>query len=367
MLERLPYKPGDPSIRELRSQRNVLTSNPDNTALAAEVAITYINRGRATGDPRYYGYAQAALEPWWDTGNAPAGILVLRADIKQASHDFNGALTDLGSAIEKEPDNINAILTRAIILQVQGRYKAARRDCARLLEAARRAPSIQLTATTCAASVASFNGHAARSWRILRDALKRSVGAGTQGMDWALTTLADIAARLGRVHAAKRYFQAALAMDESAWLSAAHADFLLQQGRPQQVIELLGGEPGADTLLLLLTLAEQKVDAPRLDEHITLLRDRFAASRQRGDQRHLREEARFTLHLLDQPKAALRLARANWQTQREPEDARIFLQAALAAGRPKAARPVLGFLNRSGLEDKRLERLSEHARMAIAQ
>lgn len=130
---------------------------------------------------------------------------------------------------------------------------------------------------------------------------------------------------------------------------------------------MLRDKTEVDTLLLLLTLAEQELDAPSLVEHVELLRDRFAASRLRNDQRHLREEARFTLHLLDRPKIALQLARANWDTQHEPEDARIFLQAALAAGRPEAAEPVLVFLERSGLEDIRLERLTRRVRTAIAQ
>jgi hypothetical protein len=65
---------------------------------------------------------------------------------------------------------------------------------------------------------------------------------------------------------------------------------------------------------------------------------------------HLREEARFTLHLLDRPGEALELARRNWATQREPADARILLEAAVAASNPAAAQPVLDWLGRIGLE-----------------
>ena len=53
--------------------------------------------------------------------------------------------------------------------------------------------------------------------------------------------------------------------------------------------------------------------------------------------------------LLDRPARALQLARENWATQREPADARILLEAALAAGDPAAARPVLDWLERTGL------------------
>lgn len=62
VLERLPYTPGDPQVSELREQRNTLASDPYNVALAVETAREYISKGRAKGDPRFFGYAQAALE-----------------------------------------------------------------------------------------------------------------------------------------------------------------------------------------------------------------------------------------------------------------------------------------------------------------
>ena len=53
--------------------------------------------------------------------------------------------------------------------------------------------------------------------------------------------------------------------------------------------------------------------------------------------------------------AALEVARRNWATQREPADARILLEAALAAGESAAAQPVLDWLDRTGLEHVRIE------------
>jgi hypothetical protein len=74
----------------------------------------------------------------------------------------------------------------------------------------------------------------------------------------------------------------------------------------------------------------------------------------RGDSLHRREEARFTLHVLKQPHEALRLARENWAAHREPWDARIYLEAARAAGDPGAARPVLDWLREHRVQDVRL-------------
>lgn len=55
---------------------------------------------------------------------------------------------------------------------------------------------------------------------------------------------------------------------------------------------------------------------------------------------------------------ALALAADNWALQREPRDARILLEAALAVGDPAAAAPVLDWLRRHRLEDRQLAALA---------
>jgi hypothetical protein len=72
----------------------------------------------------------------------------------------------------------------------------------------------------------------------------------------------------------------------------------------------------------------------------------------------VREEARFTLALLRDPQQALQHAQANWKVQREPADARILLESALAAGNREAAQPVLDWLSANHVEDLRLQRLA---------
>ena len=55
----------------------------------------------------------------------------------------------------------------------------------------------------------------------------------------------------------------------------------------------------------------------------------------------------------------MRLALSNWKVQREPRDARVVLDAALAARRLEAAQPVLAWMARSRIEDWYLQRASE--------
>ena len=141
------------------------------------------------------------------------------------------------------------------------------------------------------------------------------------------------------------------------YLLGAYADFLLDRNRSPEVLSLLRDQTRADPLLLRYALALQAQNSKELPAQVEQLRDRFEASRLRGDRVHLREEARFTLHLLNAPQAALTLAQENWQVQKEPADVRILLEAALAADDAAAVDAVKEWLKNSQLEDVQLQRI----------
>ena len=362
ILERLPTA-GNQHLRELRRLHGELAHRPQDLALALRIAAQDIEASRAESDPRYNGYAEAALAPWLALPNPPSAVLVLRATLRQATHDFTGALDDLNRVIAAEPRNAQARLTRAIVLQVEGSYADALKDClslARLTE--------DLVTMTCAAGINSLRGEAKAGREMLQAAIDRAVGGENAPIRlWALTSLAEIEVRMGSAASAERHFREALSLGlRDGYLLGAFADFLLDAGRPQEVVALLQNEARIDPLLLRLALAEQSLGAPALARHVADLGERFSMARQRGDSSHQREEGRFTLHLLHRAADALRLAEANWAVQHEPWDARLLLEAALAAGAPAAARPVLAWLAASQLEDERLRgtasRLAEAAR-----
>src|SRR5258706_14794784 len=98
VLERLPVRPGDPVARELRQLRAELTANPRKRDTAVRLPERYFALASSEGDPRYVGYAQAALKPWWELPAPPLGPLVIRASLKQDSHDFSAPMQDLEAA-----------------------------------------------------------------------------------------------------------------------------------------------------------------------------------------------------------------------------------------------------------------------------
>ena len=347
VLEHLPVRPSDPVARELRSLRADLAANPRNRATAIRLAERYFALANAEGDPRYVGYGQAALKPWWDLAAPPLDALVMRAILKQYSHDFAGAMRDLEAATREDPGNARAWSWRAAIDMVQANYEQARRDCIALGKIAS-----DLFAVGCMTYLDGTTGKAAAAYRALSDAYARSGDDSPEMRVWVLTRLAEMSLRMGDVKRAEEHFRAAYFEPiNDQFLLGAYADFLLDQGRPDEVVPLLVDWPRSDILLLRLALAEKALKAPKAREHIEALRSRFEAAALRGDKLHQQEEARFNLYLVANKERALALAQENWKLQREPRDARILLESALAMKDPAAAQGVLDWLERSGHED----------------
>jgi Tfp pilus assembly protein PilF len=353
VIERLPYKAGDPVMAELRAERSRLTEQPDNLRLAVRLARRYVELGRITVDPRYAGYAQAALMPWWNLERPQQEVRLLRATLRQRNHDFDGALVDLDAVLRSDPRQAQAHLTRASVLQVQGAYRRAWDDCVTL-----RNLTDELVAATCLTSVGSVSGQLHDSYEQLRLTLERHPDADPEIRSWVLTSLAEMAAHAGLATAAEHHFREALALDPSDfYLLGAYADFLLDESRPLEVIELLRDRTRADPLLLRYVLALKAEASPQLVAEAEQLRARFDASRLRGDRVHLREEARFRLHLAGDAHRALQLAQENWVVQKEVADVRILLESALVTHDAAALATVTDWLQRSRLEDVHIEAL----------
>lgn len=345
---------GTPEIRQLQVR---LAAAPGDLPTALALARRYIALGRTETDPRYFGHAQAALAPWWERVDAPPGVRLLRAQLMQNGHRFSAALADLQAVTVSQPGNAEAWLTQAVVQAVQGDHAAATASCARVTTLAD-----QLAGFACLAAASVNTARLAASERLLATTLERSAGAASELRVWALTLLAEMAARRGAAGTAERRFLTALALaPRDSYLLGAYADFLLDAGRPAEVLALLRDGRRIDALLLRYALALRAAGGNRiaLAAAVAELQARFDAAAQRGDSVHRREEARYTLHLRGDPAAALALARQNWQVQKELADLRILLEAAQRAGDERTVRAARAWMARHGTQDAMLARLTE--------
>ncbi len=349
VLETLPLKAADPVAKELRELRDALLKNPQDSDRAVALSQRYFELASAEGDPRYIGYAEAAIRPWLGK-DIPIEIQYTRALLRQYRHEFLNAIQDLDDVLQRNPTHVDALAWKWALYLVMADYPQARDQCVR-----RREVSSLLSQAACVASIDSLTGKASAAYAGLASALKRDPDRTPDYLQWVLTRLGEIALRAGEASRAERHFREAIATGViDGYVLAAYADLLLDQNRPREVVTLLRDWARSDILLLRLAIAEKMLASATAAARVQTLADRFTDAGRRGDKLHLAEEARFELVLRNNPDKAVQLAAENWTAlQREPRDARILLEAALAAKNPAAARPAMDWLLQNGYQETR--------------
>jgi tetratricopeptide (TPR) repeat protein len=317
--------------------------------VAIPLAQFYIQQSRISGDLRYLGYAEAVLTPWVKQSAPVPDVLVLQATLQQSRHDFDGSLATLARALSARPNDPQALLIRATVLRVLGRYSEAGAACeqfAGLVE-----PRL---GALCIQSLRGLNGHLESAYTALMQV--SSQGWLNSEKSWLYSELGEMAVRLGQDADAERWFQQDLNLvPADFYVRAAYADLLLRQGRPGEALALLQGRESFEPLLLRIAIAQRQLHDQRQAQSSARLRAAFAAETQRGEAVHRREQARFLLEVEGQPKLSLAAALENWAVQREPDDVLVLVKAAKAAADPAAAEPALDFMRTRGLRDVRVD------------
>jgi tetratricopeptide (TPR) repeat protein len=354
VLEHLPST-SDPRVRQFDALKRQVAAKPTDVALAIALARAYLDYGRDTGDARYLGRAQAVIAPWTAKHPAPDDALLVLATILQSRHQFVESRQILQSILQRDDSNPQAWLTLASVALVQGDMDEAHRDCAHLIGSVD-----NLITAGCIGSWSAVTGHAQSSIQVISTLLLQEPNESPALKSWAHGLMADAAKYLGQNDRADAEFKQALQLAPGDnFLLADYGDFLLDQGRAQETLELTRGYAQSDTSFLRQVLAESMLKLPAANADVEQMASRFRDLEQRGDSRlYGREEARFVLELLHDPARALKLAQANWIIQRAPEDIRIYLEAALAAGKPASAQVVLDFLKQTQFEDLKVRALA---------
>ncbi|MEO6075627.1 MAG: tetratricopeptide repeat protein [Dokdonella sp.] len=347
-----PWRPGneDEIIESLpigAPSGLALTTSDSTLEQAIASARASLLLGQRYSDPRQYGYAEAMLASWNQREPGDSRLAVLNARIQQFRHDFDGAKARLHALLKINPDQAEAWLLLATIEQVQGNFAPARAACARVA-----GQGDLLTAITCGAGVASLTGSAQPSADLLQRQLEGSPNSADAIRLWAWTLLGEMRARLGEDDAAATAFQEALRIDaEDVYARSAYADLELQRDKPQAALDLIGDRINADALLLRAAIAARRAKAQNAAELHAAFTERVDEMFRRGDFTHRRELARGALELNDDADGALKLALDNWKVQREPADALLVMQTALASDHKDAAAEVIAFVQANKLED----------------
>jgi tetratricopeptide (TPR) repeat protein len=342
--------PGGAQLQTLEGMRQRLTATPGDLTAAHELASGYVDLGRSQDDPRLVAYALTTLAPSIGPGSTSAISLLIAADASQYLHQFDQALDYLDRSLAVDPANARALLMRANLLEVRGDLAGARAACARLGTIAAQEITI-----ACLSSVQSRSGQLEQSFHNLQSMYAAAMRLPPDVDVWLLSILAEMANRRGDLAAQGRYLERARSIAPlDLKLKGHYADWLLSEGRADDVLALLREDEQHDSLLLRLALAARQRSVTALaNDYARKFRERQAFAS--GEARHLREHARFLLDVDDDGAAAVIAARANWQLQREPEDVRLLLRAAHRSGDDGALAIANEWIASTGYEDRMLQ------------
>jgi hypothetical protein len=344
VIDTLPTGSSTYETRLITHPSGANPASPVPFALVEPQIGALLARAYSQGDPRAMGQAASLLEPY-SKDNSP-NVRLLRANILQASHDFDGARRELQAILRQVPNQPDSVLMLSSIDLVQGHFDAAAQGCGQI-----RDMGLLVLRFACLAQVDAMTGKLQSS----RDTLQKLAGVNNgltpEQQRWLNLILADMALRLDDPILAKSVFEQ---LDGSSAPSlTARADWLLAHHAWAQTQQLLAGHTDNDALLLRLVMAELRLNDPHARDHFQLLAERMAVWQARGETAHQREQATFAL-MQNPPSKALELARLNWQKQRETADVVIYANAALRAQSQADLQVLQTWIKQTGFEYPRL-------------
>jgi tetratricopeptide (TPR) repeat protein len=348
----------------LRSLEQVWRAQPQDLNASLAYARAVFTLGLSEGDLRWFGSAKAALAPWWTRADLPAEGHFLRGLVQQGFHAFDAGLLDINRAIALEPRRAEFWSWRFALHLLLADMAAARQDIeemARLL-----GPE---EAGVYRAVLLYRTGQPQPAVDVLKQAIRSASFQDASSQDW-------LGFHLGEAHRVAGQSEQAIAVwgqrlkasPQSHLIRLSLAELLNQLGLHAQAKSTAFHK--ADTSSLTDALLVQALLASRglKDPDEARLASQMDA---RLQSQALRQEA-----LIERPKliyqiaygrdlaAGLALSIDNWQLQKEPPDALLFVQAALALGQARAAEPVLVWVQKTGYNDPQLkpllQRLQSH-------
>jgi tetratricopeptide (TPR) repeat protein len=346
----------------LRALDQAWRAQPKDLDASLAYARAVFTLGLTEGDLRWFGSAKAALTPWWQATDLPAEGYFLRGLVKQGFHEFDAGLQDIQQAIAKEPRRAEFWSWRFALHLLLADMTAARQDTeeiARLFD--------PQEAHVYLAVLLYRTGQAQPALSVLNTAIRAAYFKDPSSQDW-------LGFHLGEAHrVAGQNDQAIAVWDKqlkanptSHLLRLSLAELLNQQGKYRQAKSIALGNAGklgtstiTDALLMQALLASRGLKDPDEPQLAKQMADRLQSQALRKESLIERPKLIYLIGYGQDPAAGLALSIDNWQLQKEPPDAVLFIQAALAVNQPRAAEPVVKWAEQTGYRDPLLTRLVE--------
>ena len=367
VLEYLPTKLSAYSnkVERLNQQFNSNTertlssiANPKDL-LRDQLIKAYLQEATSSGDMRYVSYAQIQLEQWLLESPDSEKARLLNAHILQYNHQFEAAIKNLIALLIDYPKNNKAWSLLVNLQLLTGNYESARASCKQLLQTSNLIDNV-----ICKSNIMIRTGSLSKANKLLESLLPGIYTLPVQKQLWLHTSLAEIKLQTGQDKLAEVHLTKALQLAENnavndSYLTRLFIDNLMQNKAYDEAFDLtsvLLMKNKHDTAMIIRSavLAKKLGYQPVFDTNKQALEQVFEVEKRRKQSRHLREQALFTLLVLENPALALTLAKQNWSKQKEAEDARILIKSALLLGDKSEIKQAVLAVEEVGFVDQRL-------------
>jgi hypothetical protein len=347
----------------LRALDKAWRAQPQNLSPALAYARAVFTLGLTEGDLRWYGSAKAALAPWWTAAELPAEAYFLRGLVKQGFHDFQDGLQDINRAIALEPARAEFWSWRFALHLLLADMGAAQKD---ITEIGRLFGEEE--AKVYRAVLLYRTGQPLPAVDLLSQAIRSVNYQDASSQDWLGFHLGEAHRVAGQpAKALAVWGQRLKASPQSHLIRLSLADLLNQQAQYRQakntatatVATANGNAPNStasmtDALLMQAVLASRGLKDPDESRLASQLEARLQSQALRQEALIERPKLIYQIAYGRDLKAGLALSIDNWRLQKEPPDAVLFVQAALALGQARAAEPVVSWAEKTGYADPQL-------------
>jgi tetratricopeptide (TPR) repeat protein len=342
---------------ELRLLERAWQASPNNLDASLSYARAVFIIGLQEADLRWFGSAKAALLPWWKSSDLPAEGFFVRGLVKQGFHEFDEGLKDINLAIQKDPNKPEFWSWRFSLHLLRSDINGARQDMLGITQL------FGVKEANIYSAILSYRtGQAEKAIELLKAAIKDSNYQDSFSQDWLNFHLGEAYRLVGNSEQAINVWEKQLRKNpKSHLIRLSLSELYNYKGMYQKVLKVsgLGAESYliTDALLVQALLASKALKDPIESKLVTQIEARLKSQAMREEIIIERPKLIYFIRYGKNPESGLTLSIDNWKLQNELPDAVLFIEAALLVNKPMAAKPVIDWVNKTGIKDQELAAL----------
>lgn len=312
--------------------------NPDEIA---QNTIELLKSAKSGVDLQLLQKAQTDLTPWLDCQSVPNSMLLARGLLRYKQQQINQANQDINLYLERNPNDLTALIIQGAIYRQLGDYEKAHNIC---LQTERTMSKV--SSTMCFAGILWRQGKVDLAYEQLRGAVMSAQQESPQAYQRLHLELVKLDQFIGN-NPQENMTKALSAPYRDNILWIAYSDFLIEIGKYEQLLNEIPNDSNDIRIQIRRAIAAKK-----LGKIENLNVDIFAQAKAQNNLSLRTDEALYLFEINDNSQAALDLLLEIWKTRKEPFEAKLLLKVATAANKPEMILEIFNWIQQQGWDIK---------------